>query len=136
MTSSKPELPGLAQIRKKFIGLLVVRQKAIATHTLAAWEGETIDQINVNLKSVQQILHQIAGSAGSLGLAELGSEAFACEASIITHLDGPAAHDGAECPVEIAKQLDAFVSSCQVLIESSADTHPAAPSVQPFRSTA
>ena len=66
------ELPGIERIRKRFVEMLDERQTLIATHGLAAWDGTTVDEIKGNLASAQAILHQIAGSAGSLGFEELG----------------------------------------------------------------
>ena len=81
------ELPGIERIRKRFVEMLDERQTLIATHGLAAWDGTTVDEIKGNLASAQAILHQIAGSAGSLGFEELGRLARQCETQIVEHLD-------------------------------------------------
>lgn len=113
------ELPGLDKIRAKFIVLLGDRQMEIAKHALAAWDGQTVAQVNNNLEAAQYFLHQIAGSAGSLGLVELGQAAQECEGSIIAHLEGPDA-DLALIPDSLASHLDRFVAKCQHLIDQPA----------------
>ncbi|MGB3243803.1 MAG: Hpt domain-containing protein [Sulfitobacter sp.] len=113
------ELPGLAKIRAKFIVLLGERQMTIAKHAIAAWDGQTVAEVNGNLEAAQYVLHQIAGSAGSLGLAEFGKVAQACEESIINHLEGPDS-DLALCPEAIASHLNRFVAECQLLIDAPA----------------
>tara|TARA_R110002049_G_scaffold44333_6_gene130163 strand:- start:21207 stop:21566 length:360 start_codon:yes stop_codon:yes gene_type:complete len=112
------ELPGLDRIRKRFIEMLGERQAQIANHGLAAWDGVTLEDINGNLAAAQAILHQIAGSAGSLGFHELGQAARACEAEILEHLDGPDA-DLAICPGEMIFHLDSFVAQCRTEIENN-----------------
>lgn len=106
-----PTLPGLEKIRARFIDMLSDRQALIAQHALQAWDGETVEEINDNLLAAQGILHQIAGSAGSIGLKELGDTARACELEIEAHLEGPDA-DLAICPGELIFQVDDFVRSC------------------------
>ncbi|MFD2740262.1 Hpt domain-containing protein [Sulfitobacter aestuarii] len=112
MTSTaKPQLPGLERIRARFVLMLSNRQAQIAEHALSAWDGETLEDINGNLAAAQAILHQIAGSAGSIGLPELGRSARDCELAIARHLEGPDA-DLAICPGELIHQLDGFVLLC------------------------
>ncbi len=117
MLSSPPMMPGIEAIQTRFVTMLQDRQAAIARHALNAWDGETLDQINDNLAAAQATLHQIAGSAGSLGFATLGMSARSCEAEIIAHLEGPDA-DLAICPGELMYHLDKFVSDCRALIDS------------------
>lgn len=106
-------LPGIDRVRNRFLTMLLERQVKIATHSVAAWEGETLEEVNDNLAAAQAVLHQIAGTAGSLGFAELGEEARHCENAIIVHLKGPEA-DLAVCPTPIIVDLDRFVSSCEL----------------------
>ncbi|KZY05970.1 MULTISPECIES: Hpt domain-containing protein [unclassified Sulfitobacter] len=112
-------LPGLERIRARFVEMLSDRQARIAQHTLDAWNGGTPEQINENLAAAQAILHQIAGSAGSIGFAELGSTARACEAQIIEHLrdmeNGITA-----CPGDLVFHIDSFVRNCAELISDAA----------------
>ena len=70
------ELPGLDRVRNRFLEMLVPRQEQIAAHAVAAWDGETVEEITGNLASAQAILHQIAGTAGSLGFVDLGARPF------------------------------------------------------------
>jgi HPt (histidine-containing phosphotransfer) domain-containing protein len=113
------ELPGLDRVRGRFLTMLEDRQERIAQHALMAWEGETLEQINGNLASAQAILHQIAGTAGSLGFAELGQSARASETEIIAHLEGPDA-DLAICPGELIYHIDIFVADCRDLLDQQA----------------
>ncbi|NNE51170.1 MAG: Hpt domain-containing protein [Sulfitobacter sp.] len=112
------ELPGLDRVRARFLDMLVPRHEQIAAHAVAAWDGETVEEINGNLAAAQAILHQIAGTAGSLGLVDLGAKAHACENEIIDHLKGPDA-DLAICPGEIIRDLDEFLQDCLAVLESS-----------------
>ena len=61
------ELPGLDRIRFRFLDLLTERKVLVAQHALAAWDGETADDINENLEAACSILHQISGTAGTVG---------------------------------------------------------------------
>lgn len=106
------ELPGLEKVRARFIEMLEDRQARIATHALAAWEGETVEEINGNLESAKAILHQIAGTAGSLGFTDLGVTARQCEEEVIAHLEGPDS-DLAICPGELVHHIDGFVGQCR-----------------------
>lgn len=112
MTKLMTELPGIERIRRRFIEMLAERQTQIASHGLAAWDGKTVEEITSNLAGAQAILHQIAGSAGSLGFEELGQTARACELQIVDHLAGPDA-DRAACPIELISALDDFVALCR-----------------------
>ena len=116
MNDLSDEMPGLEQVRARFIDMLRGRQEKIATHAIGAWEGESLEDINGNLVGAQSLLHQISGSAGSLGFAALGNEARHCEEAIITHLDGPTANLAA-CPGEMIIKLDNFLTSCRMLLE-------------------
>ncbi|MEP5173949.1 Hpt domain-containing protein [Sulfitobacter dubius] len=113
------ELPGIERIRKRFVEMLAERQTQIASHGLAAWDATTVEEIKGNLASAQAILHQIAGSAGSLGFEELGRMARKCETQIVDHLAGPSANR-ADCPIEIISELDGFVAQCRKEIDAHA----------------
>lgn len=108
------ELPGLDHIRVHFLELLEGRKTSIARHALAAWDGETVQDITTNLERARSTLHQIAGTAGILGFSELGESARRCEAQIIAHLEGQYA-DLAICPGEIVWCIDAFVEACTAI---------------------
>ena len=95
--------------------MLEERQSAIAGHALAAWDGETLEAINGNLASAQAVLHQISGTAGSLGFPALGKNARYVEMEIIAHLEGPDA-DLAICPGELIYHIDRFVTECREVI--------------------
>ena len=118
MTAIAQQLPGLDRIRDRFVDLLEDRKSSIAQHVLTAWDGETTDEINGNLVSARNILHQIAGTAGTVGFHDLGTTAHQCEAQIIAHLEGPYA-DLAICPGEIIWRIDTFVEACATIIPSA-----------------
>ncbi|WP_299565913.1 Hpt domain-containing protein [uncultured Sulfitobacter sp.] len=108
---AKLELPGLEKIRDRFVDMLDARKTDIARHALAAWDGETAQEITDNLTAAKATLHLIAGTAGTVGFSELGHNAQQCEQEIINHLEGPYA-DLAVCPGEIIWRIDTFVASC------------------------
>jgi len=114
MSALAYQMPGLDRIRLRFLDLLHDRKTSIAQHALAAWDGETTDVINENLEHARNILHQIAGTAGTVGYPELGAAAQQCEAQIISHLEGDYA-DLAICPGEIIWRIDTFVEACDAL---------------------
>lgn len=109
------ELPGLSRVRARFIEMLGPRQEQIALHAIAAWDGKTSEDICDNLDAAKGILHQIAGTAGSLGMAELGEAAHRCENEIIAHLKGPEASQ-AVCPGQLICNLDQFLEDCRKLL--------------------
>ena len=115
----KLELPGIERIRARFLEMLEQRQRALAEHALAAWEGTSLQDINDNLTEARRILHQIAGTAGSLGFDDLGTIARDNEGAIDTHLDGPSGKI-ASCPTEIIFGLDDFLKSSEALIAEQA----------------
>lgn len=111
------ELPGIARIRMHFLSLLGERQATLAGHALAAWEADTPQAVTENLAAAEGILHQIAGSAGSLGLDDLGEAAHLCEMAIMEYLQGDDTPSG-PCPVEIMERIDAYVALGQrVLVD-------------------
>ncbi len=105
------EMPGLEKIRARFVEMLSDRKVRIAQHALAAWDGESAEEINANLEAAKNILHKIAGTAGTVGFSDLGTCAHLCEEEIIAHLEGDYA-DLAICPGEIIWRIDSFVAAC------------------------
>jgi len=110
------EMPGLEKVRAKFLHLLPERQNQIAEHALAAWDATDPADVVDNLTAACAILHQIAGSAGTLGLVTLGEAAQKSELSIQTHLERTDSIH-AQCPAEIVKEIDTFVSIGQAVLE-------------------
>ncbi|MFT6676359.1 MAG: HPt (histidine-containing phosphotransfer) domain-containing protein [Sulfitobacter sp.] len=111
MKKFSSELPGMEKVRARFIDLLNDRREHIAHHAVAAWDSATPEDRKGNLSAAQATLHQIAGTAGSLGFAPLGDAARACEIRIISHLEesnGAPQH----CPNDLIIQLDQFVEQC------------------------
>jgi hypothetical protein len=111
-------LPGIERIKIRFLSLLVERQGVIAHHALAAWSSEDPADRQSHLIAAQNVLHQIAGTAGSLGFGSLGQAARDCENDIIVHLT-----DNDEVtinlPIEIVSGLDNFVSMSQSLLSEN-----------------
>ncbi|MDF1726477.1 MAG: Hpt domain-containing protein [Sulfitobacter sp.] len=112
------ELPGIARVRARFLDMLAPRQEKIAAHAVAAWDGQSHEDIAGNLVAAQSILHQIAGTAGSLGYAELGKKAQACERSIIDHLNS-VEEEMRECPGNLIQAIDQFIQDCRQIITQS-----------------
>lgn len=110
-----PEMPGLARVRQHFIDVLQTRQEQIATYAIDAWDGKTAQDIQANLSAAKAILHQIAGSAGSLGFVQLGDKARSCEEAIITYLEGPDA-DFPVCPSTLIEGMDEFLGQCREIL--------------------
>jgi HPt (histidine-containing phosphotransfer) domain-containing protein len=98
--------------------MLTERQADIAQHALLARESDDADTKLLNLQAAQNTLHQIAGTAGSLGFGKLGQDARECEDLIIKCLESAPSADTAFMH-EILMNLDAFVSRCQDLISHS-----------------
>ncbi len=108
-------LPGIERIKIRFVSLLEERQNLIANHVLAAWDSKDPGLMRSNLEAAQSALHQIAGSAGSLGFDQLGQSASHCENEIIDHLKDPEI-DKLPLPLEIMRNIDAFLKMSQALI--------------------
>ncbi|KIN70332.1 hypothetical protein Z945_3708 [Sulfitobacter noctilucae] len=109
------ELPGLERIKLRFLDLLEERSSIIANCTLAAWDTPDAAVASSELSQAQSILHQIAGSAGSLGFAALGQNARKCEEAIVRHL-AEAGQSDANVPVAIIDDLGQFVLMSQDLM--------------------
>ena len=116
MIHQKLKMPGIERIRTRFLEMLRDRQIAIAEYAIIAWESYELDEINGSLESARTLLHQIAGTAGSLGFEDLGHEARNVETEIDAHLSGADA-DLAICPGALIFHMDNFVQLCQSLIE-------------------
>lgn len=108
------ELPGMSEIRTRFIDLLAERRERIASHTVAAWDANDPADIKTNLAAAQATLHQIAGTAGSLGFGPLGDTARACEIRIIKHLEENDT-TSLTCPGDLIVELDEFVAQCRAV---------------------
>ena len=113
------ELPGIDRVRERFLIMLKDRADLIAAHAIAAWESETLEGVNDNLAAAQGKLHQIAGTAGTLGFGDLGGQARDCEMMIISHLQSEEA-DLAICPEDIVDALGLFIVSSDALLAAEA----------------
>lgn len=112
MDGTMDMVSGLEKIRGRFLDLLKTRQQNIAHHAVLAYDSTSMAEVNVNLSAARDILHQIAGTAGSLGFEDLGNSARHCENEIVTHLNTP--NDAmTHCPHTLLVQLDDFVGQCR-----------------------
>ncbi len=110
-------LPGLARIQGRFVSMLEDRHSSVAAHALAAWEAGPSEEARAELSAAQHILHQITGTAGSLGFADLGDIAHRCEQHIIAFTEGTGALNA---PVndELMQLLDQFVEMSRMIIDN------------------
>lgn len=115
MSNMIEALPGIERIKTRFLDLLEERQSIIASHALAAWDSQDTKDMHSHLTAAQSALHQIAGSAGSLGFAPLGQAARECENEIIVHLENQD-NNGRMISSEVMSRLDTFVSMSQTLL--------------------
>lgn len=73
---------GLERIRDRFLDQLTDRSEVILRNTLAAVETDDTHEARENLNTVGEVLHQIAGTAGTLGFGQFGSQARSIEHKI------------------------------------------------------
>lgn len=111
-------LPGIERIKQRFLGLLKDRQATIAHHVLSAWDSTVAPDVVAHLEAAQAVLHQVAGSAGSLGFDELGQAARDSENGIIAHLSCPET-ELAAIPTKLMKQLGNFLALSAALIDDT-----------------
>lgn len=89
--------------------MLVERRDDIAQNISAAGTDTNESDTRAHLSAAQSTLHQIAGTAGSLGFAELGNAARDCEMQIIDHLKGDTI---TPCPAGLQAKVERFVMQC------------------------
>ena len=77
---------GLYRIRAQFLQKLMERRENLLSSALEASEAEDPHDIALHLNAVKDILHQIAGTAGTLGFIDFGLEARRIENNIIEML--------------------------------------------------
>ena len=74
---------GVERVRTRFLDMLVDQLGELAQlWSPVKLDGDPDDHVLVTSSG---ILHKISGSAGTLGLADLGDAARACETAIISH---------------------------------------------------
>lgn len=79
----KELFPGLQQVRERFLNLLSERLAELDT----LCSDDAADPVTPEaLRKAQDILHKIAGTAGTLGFQSLGEAANFSEEQIIGHL--------------------------------------------------
>lgn len=101
---------GLSRVRHQFLKNLTERRNMILQHTLAAVETSDPTKAGADLAAVKDILHKIAGTGGSLGFGQLGTEARRLEYEIIDLKDQTV-------PDALLEGLLAFADQCQDAIE-------------------
>jgi chemotaxis protein histidine kinase CheA len=107
-------LPGIERIRERFLDLLEERLDALDD---AMVEFDFPATGRASLVRAQNILHKIAGAAGTLGFNRLGESARHCEESIITHLK----QDEPTLDV-LYRDIGAFATQAEALLERRAGT--------------
>lgn len=80
---------GLYRIRVQFLQKLSERRESLLNSALQASEAEDPQVIALHLNAVKDILHQIAGTAGTLGFIDFGLTARRIETTIIALLGSP-----------------------------------------------
>lgn len=107
--------PGLERVKMRFLAMLQDREQQIAQHNLLTRNAKSEVEVTENLSGSRNILHQISGTAGSLGFAELGSFARDCENAIIYCLEQPEGQSVKERDL-VLDAIDGFVEDCRNLI--------------------
>lgn len=101
MTMQLIEIPGLARIRERYYAAQTLRHDRL--EVLLEIIRANADPFDA-LVEARGILHQISGTAGSLGFAELGASASKTEYLIDGHL-----HLGRGDPRNVTEAIDAFL---------------------------
>lgn len=105
-------LPGMERIRARFLEMLDERLRLIDALFGASETGfPTTD----TLKRTQEVLHKIAGTAGTLGMPALGESARECEEMILSHVEVGAPDVG-----NILRSLGRFVDEAERALSGSA----------------
>ena len=99
-------LPGLDAIRARFLHLLDERRATVAAGLgeLGASDTGEADA----LRRIQAEVHKVSGTAGTLGLTDLGSAAERCDRAILEHL-----RDGAPPLSAVSRSVELFLSEAE-----------------------
>lgn len=112
MTTIQTTIPGLDRVRCRFLEKLNEREqrlsKAIATSRTSFSRRERA----AALDECQQILHKLAGTAGTIGLHDIGEGAQYCEDAIRKFL-----HDGSRSSEHVHDLLDRFMDGLAAMAE-------------------
>ena len=100
---------GLGRIRVHFLEKLPERRRLILQHALAAAEAQTTDAQMTELMAARGVLHQIAGTAGTLGFVQLGAAARAIEVRIDNF-------DPNEDTTPLLEELLGFADDCETIL--------------------
>lgn len=101
---------GLNRIRTQFLIKLSERRDLILQYALAAAEASHQNDVARNLSRAKDVLHQIAGTAGTLGFGTFGADARRLEEAI-------AAIDTTNVPDDLYEQLLKFAHDCEEIIK-------------------
>jgi hypothetical protein len=104
---------GLSRIRNQFLARLFDRRKQILWNTLKAGEASDPAEAHKHLTAVRDILHQIAGTAATLGFAEFGSSARQIENDIDVFLLGS---EGSFASADLLRDLVHFSETANDII--------------------
>lgn len=109
MNSLVQALPGIARIRERFLAMQNDRHDALEDYLTTINSGE---DCHAALRGARDILHKIAGTAGSLGFAELGEAAVKAEAVVQDHIDINI-HDRSAVTEELDRFLELSITYCR-----------------------
>ncbi|MCR8726088.1 Hpt domain-containing protein [Frigidibacter sp. ROC022] len=113
MNSLAHKLPGIARIRERFLEMHDERHDALEDALTLISSGEDCQQA---LLTARDILHKIAGSAGSLGFADLGEAAGKAETVVQEHIDTNF-RDQTPVTEELDRFLELSITYCSTTAE-------------------
>ena len=98
-------LPGVAAIRENFI---IQLEERLARFETLCYVSMSDQDYAVALDEACAILHNLSGTAGTLGFPELGDKARLCEAAILSHQagNGPSRQELLVSLAEFAEMAD------------------------------
>ena len=102
---------GLARIRQQFVSRLTERRARMLKHILDAANDADEATRHAHLAAARYVIHQIAGTAGTLGFVKLGVDARRLENMIDTNLDGEMSNDLLEVVLAFSDDCEAIVGS-------------------------
>ena len=101
---------GLTRIRNQFLDRLIDRRDVILKNILDASEESDRALCAESLIAARQVLHQIAGTAGTLGYGKLGHDARHLEDLLTNCLTDGLSDDGLDLVVAFAADCDAILA--------------------------
>ena len=104
---------GLSRIRNQFLARLFDRRQQILWNTLKAEKASDPVESHKHLTAVRDILHQIVGTAATLGFAEFGFSARQIENDIDVFLEGS---EGSFASAELLQDIVRFSETANDII--------------------